>query len=71
MKAEAYVVHGHFITHPVSQKVQTLLHDFKRNPFPGTAVSRMMISAALRDEVKGTSVPVFEAIRLEQLRLIP
>ncbi len=71
MKAEAYVLYGHFITHPVSQKVHTLLHDLKRNPFTGTAVSRMMISAALRDEVKGTSVPMFEAIRLEQLRLIP
>lgn len=71
VKAEAYVLYRHFITHLVRENVQTLLHDLERNPLPGTAMPRMMISASLRDEVKGAPVPIVETIRLEQLRLIP
>src|SRR5215204_5836908 len=50
---------------------QGCLHHLDGDPFPGAAVVRVMVVAALGDEVVSAAVPAAEAVGTELVGLIP
>src|SRR5699024_5855778 len=65
------ILFRNFIINPFCQKCQTHAHDINGYPFTRTTMPDIIITAALRNEIKRTASPFLKSLRPELIRLIP
>src|SRR5699024_519341 len=69
VKVYGKILFRHIIGHTTGKVFHRLFHDDDRHPLSGTTVVRVIVSTALRYEIKRAAVPVPETLRIEIIRV--